>query len=344
MARCLLLLSGGLDSTLAARLLVEMGIGVEAVHFTSPFCRCTPASWGCSAAHLAAGQAGIKVHSVASGQDYLDVMKKPRFGRGSQMNACIDCRIFMFSRARDLMAELGMDFIATGEVLGQRPMSQRRDAMRLIERESGLTGLIVRPLCAQLMPPSVPEQKGWVSRERLLALHGRSRKGQMALAAERGMNDYPCPAGGCLLNDPQFAPRFKDLLDRQPDFNLADARLLRWGRHFRLPGGVKAIVGRDEKENQVLENARAPGAVLMVPVDVPGPSVLLPGGGSEADFALAAGLLAAYTKAAGPVSVRITGRAADPPEGVVISAAPLSRNEAAQWLVGAAAGTVSSKG
>ena len=157
MARSLVLLSGGLDSTLVVRLLLDMGFEVEAVHFSSPFCRCTPESWGCSAAHRAAEQAGIKVYGVACGKEYLEVVKRPRFGRGSRMNPCLDCRVFMFTRARELMAELGADFIATGEVLGQRPMSQRRDTLQLIERESGLDGLIPRPLSAQLLPPSVPE-------------------------------------------------------------------------------------------------------------------------------------------------------------------------------------------
>ena len=341
MARALVLLSGGLDSTLVVRLLLDMGVEVEAVHFTSPFCRCTPASWGCSAAHRAAEQAGIKVHAIACGEEYLEVVKRPRFGRGSRMNACLDCRVFMFTRARELMAELGADFIASGEVLGQRPMSQRRDTMQLIERESGLDGLVLRPLSAQLLPPSVPEQKGWVDRERLLAISGRSRRPQMALAEARGVTDYPCPAGGCLLNDPEFAVRFKDLLDHEPGFGVAEARLLKWGRHFRLPSGRKVVVGRNEAENGAIEAAARPGSILLQPVDVPGPSALLPCGGSDEDVGHAAAVMAAYTKIARGFSVRVVEKKKDSASEWLVSAAPLDRAQAARWRIGLEQGTSS---
>ena len=334
MARSLVLLSGGLDSTLVVRLLLDMGVEVEAIHFTSPFCRCTPESWGCSAAHRAAEQAGIKVHGVACGEAYLEVVKRPRFGRGSQMNPCLDCRVFMFTRARELMAKLGADFIATGEVLGQRPMSQRRDTMQLIERESGLDGLILRPLSAQLLPPSVPEQKGWVDRNQLLAISGRSRRPQMAMAKERDIRDYPCPAGGCLLNDPEFAVRFKDLLDHEPGFGVAEARLLKWGRHFRLPSGRKVVVGRNEQENGVIEAAAQAGSILLRPVDVPAPSALLPSGGSDDDVERAAGLMAAYAKSAHGFAVQVVEKNGDEGREWMVRAVPLSRTLAAQWRIG----------
>jgi len=196
MAKAILLLSGGLDSTLAGKLLLEMGIEVEAVNFTSPFCQCTPRSLGCSAAKRAAEQLGISVRVFACGADYLEVIKHPRFGRGSGMNPCLDCRIYMFSRARTYMAETGADFIATGEVLDERPMSQRRQAMEIIEYESGLSGFIVRPLCARLLPPSIPEQKGVVDRQKMKDFQGRRRRPQFDLASAFGLKDYLCPAGG----------------------------------------------------------------------------------------------------------------------------------------------------
>jgi tRNA U34 2-thiouridine synthase MnmA/TrmU len=335
MARALVMLSGGLDSTLVVRLLVDLGVQVEAVHFTSPFCRCTPASWGCSAAHRAAEGAGITVHMVACREEYLEVVKRPRFGRGSRMNPCLDCRIFMFSRTRELMARLGADFVATGEVLGQRPMSQRRDTMDLIDRESGLAGLVVRPLCARLLPPSVPEEKGWIDRTKLLAFQGRSRRPQMELAAARGVRDYPCPAGGCLLNDPEFAGRFKDLLEWQPDFGLADARLLKWGRHFRLESGAKVVVGRDEAENGLIDEAAREGDVRLAPASVPGPSALCLGKSSDGDVATAATLVATFTKSPGPVEVRIKVHGAEAAAERMISATPMSRSWAERWRVGA---------
>jgi tRNA-uridine 2-sulfurtransferase len=341
MPRSLVLLSGGLDSTLVVRLLLDMGVEVEAVHFSSPFCRCTPESWGCSAAHRAAEQAGITVHSVACGKEYLEVVKQPRFGRGSQMNPCLDCRVFMFTRARELMAELGTDFIATGEVLGQRPMSQRRNTMQLIEKESGLDGLIVRPLSAQLLPPSVPEQKGWVDRNQLLAISGRSRKPQMALAKERDIRDYPCPAGGCLLNDPEFAVRFKDLLDHEPSFGVAEARLLKWGRHFRLPSGRKAVVGRNEQENGVIEAAARAGSIVLRPVDVPAPSALLPAGGSADDVTQTAGLMAAYSKSTGGFAVQVAEKKEDSVSEWMVNVVPFSRDLAVRWRIGREQGTPS---
>jgi len=334
-ARALVMLSGGLDSTLVVRLLVDLGLAVEAVHFTSPFCRCTPDSWGCSAAHRAAEASGVAVHVVAGREDYLEVVKRPRFGRGSRMNACIDCRIFMLSRTRELMARLGADFVATGEVLGQRPMSQRRDTMDLIERESGMAGLVVRPLCARLLPPSVPEQKGWIDRSKLLAIQGRSRRPQMELAEARGVRDYPCPAGGCLLNDPQFAERFKDLLEWQPDFGLADARLLKWGRHFRLESGTKVVVGRDEAENGPIEAAAREGDVVLAPVRVPGPTALCLGKPSDGDVETAATLVATFTKSPGPIELRIKVHGADAAAERTVSATPMSRSWAERWRVGA---------
>ncbi|MFC1691878.1 hypothetical protein ACFL1R_00040 [Candidatus Latescibacterota bacterium] len=270
MAKAILLLSGGLDSTLVGKLLIDMGIEVEAINFISPFCRCTPKSLGCSAAQKTAKQLGIPVKVCAIGNDYLEIIKQPQFGRGKGMNPCLDCRIHFFSQAKEHMSASGADFIATGEVLGERPMSQRRCAMELIERKSGLMGLVLRPLSARLFPPTIPEKKHLVDRNRLLAIQGRCRKPQFELAEKLGIKEYLCPAGGCLLTDPEFSVRFKDLLVHDPGFNLNDANLLKQGRHFRLPSGSKAVVGRNERENNVVESLAQSEDILLVPKDMPG--------------------------------------------------------------------------
>ena len=333
-AKAILLLSGGLDSTLAGKLLLEMGIEVEAVNFVSHFCRCTPQSFGCSAARKAAQQLGIDVRMFSCGEDYLEVVKHPRFGRGSGMNPCLDCRIYMFSRARTYMLARGADFVATGEVLGERPMSQRRQAMEIIERESGLAGLILRPLCAKLMSPTLPEREGIVDRDKLMEIRGRSRKPQIGLASKLGIRDYPCPAGGCLLNDPEFAARFRDLLEHEPDCEMDDARLLRFGRHFRLPSGAKVIVGRNETENDSIERAARLGDTILVPLGVPGPSVLCLKTSDAADIMTAAAFVAAYTKGGGELDVEL--RDGQKEKRVLEGVRPLDSAVAAQLWVGAA--------
>jgi tRNA U34 2-thiouridine synthase MnmA/TrmU len=333
LAKAVLLLSGGLDSTLAGKLLLEMGIEVEAVNFVSHFCQCTPRTLGCSAAKRSAEQLGIDVHVSFCGEDYLEVVKHPRFGRGSGMNPCLDCRVYMFSRARARMEEIGADFVATGEVLGERPMSQRRWAMEIIERESGLEGLIVRPLSGQLMRPTMPECDGTVDRERLMAIKGRCRKPQMELADELGIKDYLCPAGGCLLTDREFAARLRDLLEHEPDCGMDDARLLRFGRHFRLPSGVKVVVGRNETENDHIERAARAGDVLLLPVSVPGPSVLCRDPACDADVMTAAAFLATYTKGGTELDVEVGNGQKD--KRVLSGVLPLDRAVAAQLRVGA---------
>ncbi len=290
----LCLLSGGLDSTLAARVVLDLGIDLEALSFVTAFCTCTPKSAGCAAAVSAARRLGIRVRTVNVTEPFLEVVKDPPHGYGRYLNPCIDCRILMFSRAREYMREIGASFLVTGEVLGERPTSQRLDAMRLIERESGLDGLVLRPLSARLLSPSTPELSGWVDRDKLLAIRGRSRKPQIALARDFGINDYPCPAGGCRLTDPGFAGRMKDLLDCGGVITTRDAVLLRYGRHFRLTPGVKAVVGRNEEENGRISALAQPEDAVMEPVGVPGPTTLVVGEASDADLKLACAIAAAY--------------------------------------------------
>jgi tRNA U34 2-thiouridine synthase MnmA/TrmU len=335
MAKAILLLSGGLDSTLAGALLIELGIEVEGINFVSPFCQCTPKSLGCPASKRAAEQLGIPVRVFACGPEYLETIKRPRFGRGRGVNACIDCRIHMFKQARQYMIEQGADFVATGEVLGERPMSQHRQAMDTIERESGLEDLIVRPLSAQLMRESLPERTGLVDRRKLKAIQGRRRLPQFELARELGIDDYLCPAGGCLLTDRDFAARFRDLFEREPGFGIDDARLLRYGRHFRLSAGTKVIVGRNEEESTHIERATRPEDVLLVPHGTTGPSVLCRGVEDPGDITVAAGIMAAYTKGGIRIDVEVKDhQIGDEPE-IIRDVQPINKAVVAGWRVGA---------
>jgi len=194
------LLSGGLDSTLAVKLMIDQGIDVTAVHFTSVFCNCSPKTAGCKMhARKVAEDFAVPIIVIHKGMDYIKMVENPPHGHGSAMNACIDCRIYMLRKVKEMMPELGASFVITGEVLGQRPMSQQRHTISLIEKESGLQDLILRPLSAQHFEPTLPEREGIVDRDKLLNISGRGRKPQFALAENLGVTDYPCPAGGCLL-------------------------------------------------------------------------------------------------------------------------------------------------
>ena len=296
--KAIALLSGGLDSTLAVRLILDQGIEVEALNFVTPFCTCNRGGKGCASRHVAE-EFGIPCKTVAVTEEFFQVIRNPRYGYGSGMNPCLDCRILMFSRARERMEEIEGAFVFTGEVLGQRPMSQHRKALRIIDRESGLDGRLLRPLSARLLEPTIPEQEGLVKRGKLLALQGRSRKPQMALAKEYGIADYPCPAGGCLLTDPGFARRMRDLIHFRPAFDLNDVNLLKVGRHFRLSPGVRAAVGRDEGENRRLQHLARRGDLLFEVQGWGSPVTLLRGEAGEEEMRIAAAITARYSDAQG---------------------------------------------
>ena len=269
------LLSGGLDSTLAARILLDQEIDVHAINFVSPFCTCTPKTMGCSAVARAVQQLGnIPLHRVAMGDDYLLMVKNPTYGHGRGINPCIDCRIMKLRKAAEYMREIGASFLFTGEVLGQRPMSQHRRAMNIIDRDSGVGQLILRPLSAELFPPTVPELRGWVDRTKLLGFSGRTRKPQIALAKEKNIADYPCPAGGCLLTDKVMAERLKDYFNHCETPSVKDMPLLKIGRHFRSISGKAVIVARDEAEGEALERLASASKHLFIPVNFGGPTIL----------------------------------------------------------------------
>ncbi|MBL7069384.1 MAG: hypothetical protein ISS34_05955 [Candidatus Omnitrophica bacterium] len=295
MSKAIALLSGGLDSILAVKLMLEQGVEVEAVNFLTVFCTCTARGKTCLASKSVADRLGIKLKVFEVSKEYFEVIKNPKYGYGSNINPCLDCRIFMFKKAGQYMKESGAEFLITGEVLGQRPMSQRRDAMRIIERESGLKGLILRPLSAGLLEPTIPEKAGLVDKERLLSISGRSRKPQMRLAAQLGINDYPCPAGGCLLTDPGFARRMKDLIKHKQDFTVNDIQLLKVGRYFRLAPEAKLIVGRNEEENDKLSKLAQKGDLCFYPISVKGPIGIGRGGFNNDYLFAASSIIARYS-------------------------------------------------
>ncbi|MGB9677104.1 MAG: hypothetical protein ACPLZ9_00655 [Candidatus Ratteibacteria bacterium] len=246
--KALSLLSGGLDSTLATKLIIEQGIEVLAINFYSPFCRCNRIKGCGSSAKFISEKLGIEVKRIFLGEEYLNIVKNPKYGYGKNLNPCIDCRILMFKKAKEYMEKDGYSFIITGEVLNQRPKSQTYKALKIIESQTGLDGLILRPLSAQFLPETIPEKKGWIDRRKLLSIKGRTRKQQIFFADFYGIKDYPCPSGGCLLTDPIFSKKVKDLIEFG-DFNLENINLLKIGRHFRINPFLKLIIARDEEES-----------------------------------------------------------------------------------------------
>jgi len=290
------LLSGGLDSSLAVKMVMDQGIEVVAVKFTSAFCQCD--TGGCNHAAELAGKLGIEFVTVAKGQEYLDIVREPKYGRGSGMNPCLDCRIFMLRKAKEIAEDIGASFIFTGEVLGQRPMSQRRVAMDLVEKEAGLEGKLVRPLSAQLLPPTEAEREGWLDREQLLAISGRGRKPQIKLAEEKGIVDYPCPAGGCLLTTKEFSAKLADHLAHSDRLDAADVAVLKVGRHFRIDG-LKVVIGRDERENARLRDLAKERFIVIEPTSVPGPTCLCDAAAGEDVIVKAASIVARYSDGGG---------------------------------------------
>jgi tRNA-specific 2-thiouridylase len=289
------LFSGGLDSQLAVCLIKDQGIEVIGLNFMTPFFGGTPYLYK-AARHL-----GIQLEVLdISNDEYMEVLKNPRYGYGKNMNPCIDCHAFMINQAGKYMENIDASFIITGEVLGQRPMSQNNSSLNAVEKLSGYRGYVLRPLSARLLPPTIAEEKGWVDRSRLLDINGRSRTRQMELAAKYGLTDYPSPAGGCLLTNEGFARRLQRLLALRPTAGADDMHILRYGRHFYLQENNLLVIGRHQEENKALADLARPTDYLLRVKTHPGPlAVLRPLGNGPEDEVIktAAALVARYSDA-----------------------------------------------
>ncbi len=298
MAKAIALFSGGLDSTLAILSILRQGIKVTAITFLTHFGCDVGDRSSCSRDPFSVAKKfdfEVKLSHLAD--KFLAIVKDPKHGHGKNMNPCIDCRILMLKEARELMHMIEADFIITGEVLGQRPMSQRRDTFPVIDREAGVKGYVLRPLSAKLLNPTIPEQKGLVDRDILYGFSGRSRKPQIALAEEFGLTEYPAPAGGCLLTEPNYSFRLKELLahNRNPEFK--DINLLKTGRHFRFSPECKIIVGRDKKENELLLSVADSGDYILRVENYGSPITIISNKASDEALYVAASLCARYSDA-----------------------------------------------
>jgi tRNA U34 2-thiouridine synthase MnmA/TrmU len=319
--KALSLISGGLDSLLATRVVQDQGVHVEGINFFTGFCveghthairkkdRDRPKR---NNALWVAEQLGIKLHIVDIVDEYKDVVFNPQYGYGANLNPCLDCKIFMLRKAREWIDEKGFDFVITGEVVGQRPKSQRKDTMPLVQQDSGIGDRLLRPLCAHRMQPTLPEREGWVDRERLFGFSGRSRKPQVALAAELGFSDYAQPAGGCcFLTDENYSVKLRDLWQSRGErrYELDDIMLLKVGRHIRPAPHFKVIVAREEGENRFLHGYRKQYPHLSL-TSHPGPFALLDGEVDAAAVELAARIVGRYSKGreAGRVAFDYTDR------------------------------------
>jgi tRNA-specific 2-thiouridylase len=300
--RALGLCSGGLDSMLSALLLRKQGIDVLWVMFETPFFSSDKAKEASKATRIP-----LTIENITPA--YVEMLKNPHCGYGKNMNPCLDCHALMFNLAGGIMKEKGLDFLFSGEVLGQRPMSQTTNSLRYVEKQSGFEGYILRPLSAKRLPATIPEQQGWVDRDLLLDITGRSRKPQIKLAKEFGISKFPAPAGGCLLTDKGFASRLKDLFDHQDTHTERELYLLRYGRHLRLNPATKIVVGRTQRDNENIKELYAPDLDTLIKIKtIPGPLVLIPNDSNEESKMLAASICVGYSKAPEitPVDVSVT--------------------------------------
>ncbi|MBN2164339.1 MAG: hypothetical protein JXR25_04545 [Pontiellaceae bacterium] len=299
--KALSLLSGGLDSQLAVCVLREQGIHVEAITYKSPF-------FGTEKAEKAAKALSITQHIIDFTEDILEQVQRPAHGLGNAMNPCIDCHAFMIMRAGELMEKWGFDFIATGEVLAQRPMSQNKTSLGVVARCSKYEDLIVRPLSAGLLPPTKPVREGWIDAERLPRFSGRNRSPQIALAEHYGLKDYPAPAGGCLLTEKRFGHKLKDLLEKEGiDEDRTNVWLLQTGRHMRLSDKTKIIVGSCQADNNILEKQANPNDLRITCPELSGPVTIAPHDIDSDDLKLACAICARYAKKTSddPVKVEV---------------------------------------
>jgi len=288
------LFSGGLDSILACRVVAEQGVRVKALKFVTPFFDCDLLATEAQYREKIRAKYAIDVEVKDLTDLYLQMLHAPPHGFGKHFNPCIDCKILMLSEAKKLMAEYQASFIITGEVIGQRPMSQRKDTLRVIERDSGTDSLLLRPLCARSQKPTAAELAGIIDREKLPYCSGRGRSQQIEIAARFGITDYPTPAGGCILTDPNLAKRIKMLYSQPGLVNREDVRFVLVGRQFRLPHGGWLAIGRSQDENEAVLRLSQPDDLVLKLNDRPGPTALLRHSSHPADISLSASLVVRY--------------------------------------------------
>lgn len=293
--KALSLLSGGLDSQLAIAVIKEQGIEVIGLHFTTPF------FGGSENIDKAAEALNIELLSIDISDEYIPkVLLNPVYGYGKNINPCIDCHAYMLNTAGNLLNKLSASFIISGEVVGQRPMSQNRSALNAVDKLSGFKGYIIRPLSARLLEETIPEKKGWVAREKLLDINGRGRSRQMELAKHYGLTEYPSPAGGCLLTEANFARRLRQMLKFNSEPSPREVQILKLGRHFYLDEGALLVIGRNHSENERLLDAALETDILIKATEKPGPTALLRfinKGLNNINLEYAAGIVARYSDA-----------------------------------------------
>lgn len=324
MSKALGLLSGGLDSTLAALCLKRQGIEVTCIAFVTPF-------FGAGKARRAAEQIGIPLLVRDIGDMHLEMVKHPTYGYGKNMNPCIDCHAMMFRLAGEIMAAEKFDFLFSGEVLGQRPMSQNPSALRAVANHSGYPEHILRPLSARLLPVTPMEAQGLVDRERLLDIQGRTRRRQEALAKEWGLSSYPSSGGGCLLTEKHFSDRLRDLITHEPDCTTGDVELLKTGRQFRLSPQARLAVGRNQQDNEALQQLAGPADRLLRCIGFSGPLGILSGPAAVHDIEAAAAIVAGYGKGSGAAQVDVLISGAETEQTVTVR--PCLPEQSRSWLL-----------
>jgi len=321
--KAIALFSGGLDSIIAVKLIQRQGIKVQGVTYETPF-------FNAHKALTAAAKIDLPLHVLDITEDHLIMLRAPKYGYGKNFNPCIDCHAMMLRKTGNLLPEWRADFIITGEVLGQRPMSQTRQSLYVVAKYSGYPDLIVRPLSAKLLPITKAEREGMVDREKLLDIQGRSRRRQIEAASALGISDYSTPAGGCLLTDPMFSKRLKDLFDHG-DFEIPSINLLKTGRHFRIGPQTKVIVGRNLHDNHLIEKYTLERDLVIRTADHPGPTTLVPGGCDESGMHLAASLCVLFSDAPKDERVKLICTHFD--DVWTIETVAADKAQAAQWII-----------
>lgn len=322
--KALSLFSGGLDSILAVKIIGEQGVNIFGVFLETPF-------FSSQKAVKSAEYIELPLRVIDVTDSFLNILLNPKHGYGKGLNPCIDCHAFMFKKVGNMMKEEGADFIISGEVLGQRPMSQNLRSMTTVSHESNFKDLILRPLCAKRLPETFPETQGWVNREKLLGLSGRSRKPQIELAKKLDIYEYPAPAGGCLLTDKIFSGRLKDLISTSSTLEKRDLELLKWGRHFRIGEKTRIIVGRDQRENEMIYSQKKVRDTILTIKDYPGPTVLATGDLSSDELDLAASMAVSYSDAPSNCSVQVRIKWDD--KQWTVSARGRGRKEFAMFMI-----------